>query len=447
MVTDVAEAGRPDLSSYDDAPTLVVTPPERANAHVGRHRMSREYRGILFAQFTSECGDQIGAIAISLLVFARSNSPFLAASSYAVTFVPMILASIFLAPLVDRLPRRAVMISCDLGRAGLMAVLVVLASFKSVPIPLLLALVLISSFLSPPFASARTALIPDIVGSGPAYMRAMAKGRILQQFDVVLGFGLGGAIVAAVSPRGALIVDTGSFLLSALLTVSTVRGRPAAIPGPLPSLGSILADLAPGLRTVIGLPVRRALLLLGSLSVMFLIAPEALAVAYSHQHGGGAVGAGILSAAQPAGVALGAWLMVKYVPLRTQLRMLLPSAGICAVAIAATGLMPSLPVTVALWALSGLPMCFVVTTVGVYNSVTAPALRGRAIGLAMASIAVTQGLGFLIWGAIGSWQSAAAAVSWAGVFGIVMIGLLWSNWPHAAVEAVADDAKAGIGRG
>jgi MFS family permease len=447
VVTDVADAttvslGREDRSS-DDLSRYDRSPPDRGarpvgrdRVHVGRHRLSREYRGILLAQFTSECGDQIGAIAVSLLVYSRSGSPFLAAASYAVTYVPIILASVFLAPLVDRLPHRAVMISCDLGRSALMAVLVLLASIKNVPIPALLAVVLVSSFLSPPFSAARTALIPDIFGSGPRYMRAVAKGRILQQFDVVLGFALGGLIVAAVSPRGALLVDTGSFALSAALTLASVRRRPPAIPGPLPAIRTIVADLRPGLHAVLALPVRRALLLLGTLSVMFLIAPEALAVAYSRQHGGGAVGAGVLSAAQPAGVAFGAWLMVKFMPMRTQLRLLLPLALLCAVLLAVTGLMPSIPATVALWALSGLPMCFVVTTVGVYNSVTAPALRGRAIGVAMAGIAITQGLGFLLWGAVGSWQDAAAGVSWAGVFGVAIVGLLWSKWPHEAMGSV-----------
>jgi MFS family permease len=454
VVTDVADAttagrgadGRrkaDDLSRYDRRPPRVeAAAVTRDRVHVGRHRLSREYRGILLAQFTSECGDQIGAIAVSLLVYSRSGSPFLAAASYAVTYVPIILASVFLAPLVDRLPRRAVMIGCDLGRSALMGLLVLLASIKDVPIPALLAVVLLASFLSPPFSAARTALVPDIFGTGPRYMRAMAKGRILQQVDVVLGFALGGLIVAAVSPRGALLVDTGSFALSALLTFGSVRPRPAAIPGPLPTIGSIVADLRPGLHTVLALPVRRALLLLGTLSVMFLIAPEALAVAYSRQHGGGAVGAGVLSAAQPAGVALGAWLMVKFIPMRTQLRLLLPMAGFCAILLAATELMSSLPVstlpvTVVLWAVSGLPMCFVVTTVGVYNSVTTPDLRGRAIGVAMAGIAITQGLGFLLWGAVGSWQDAAAGVTWAGVFGIAIVGLLWSKWPHREMGSLA----------
>jgi MFS family permease len=435
-VTELAEATAADVELHRYGAS--ATPVRARGAHVGRHRQSREYRGVLFAQFTSECGDQIGAIAISLLVYSRSNSAFLAAASYAVTYVPMILASVLLAPLVDRLPRRQVMIVCDVGRAILMGLLVLLTRIHGVPILVLLAVVLASSFLSPPFSAARTALIPDIFGSGTVYIRAVAKGRILQQFDTVLGFALGGLIVAAISTSGALIVDTGSFVLSAFVVLGSVTVRPAAIPGPFPAMRSILRDLGPGFRDVLSVPVRRALFALGTLSVMFLIAPEALAVAYSRQHGGGAVAAGFLSAAQPTGIAVGAWLLVKYVPLRAQLKALLPSAALCAVVLTATCLVSSVPATVVLWVASGLPMCFVVTTIGVYNSVSDRASRGRAIGLAMAGIAVTQGLGFLLWGAIGSWRDASTGVTWAGIFGLALVAFLWSRWPHQEIAAAAD---------
>ncbi len=66
---------------------------------------NREFRGIAVAQVTSECGDQIAAIALSYLVYSRSNSPFLAASTYAVTYVPWVFGSILL--VAARRPARA----------------------------------------------------------------------------------------------------------------------------------------------------------------------------------------------------------------------------------------------------------------------------------------------------------------------------------------------------
>ena len=91
-------------------------PPDSAMAN-------REFRGIVAAQFTSECGDQIAAIALSYLVYTRSNSAFLAAATYAVTFAPWVLGSVLLSPLVDRLPRRRVMVVCDLARVVIIGLL------------------------------------------------------------------------------------------------------------------------------------------------------------------------------------------------------------------------------------------------------------------------------------------------------------------------------------
>ena len=62
--------------------------------------------------------DQIAAIAISLLVYGRSNSPFLAAATYAVTYVPWVFGSIVLSPLADRFSRRSVMLTCDDTNVG-----------------------------------------------------------------------------------------------------------------------------------------------------------------------------------------------------------------------------------------------------------------------------------------------------------------------------------------
>ena len=110
----------------------------------------REFRGLTLAQFTSECGDQVAAIAISFLVYGRSNSPFLAAATYAVTYLPWVLGTLLLSPLSDRYPRRTVMLVCDGGRAVLVAILALASSFHAVPIGALIAIVLVSSFFSPP---------------------------------------------------------------------------------------------------------------------------------------------------------------------------------------------------------------------------------------------------------------------------------------------------------
>ncbi len=410
-------------------------PPDSAMAN-------REFRGIVAAQFTSECGDQIAAIALSYLVYTRSDSAFLAAATYAVTFAPWVLGSVLLSPLVDRLPRRRVLVVCDLARVVIIGLLSFLVSFHSIPIPVLLLLVLISSCFSPPFGAARSSMLPDIFEAGPGYVSAVAIGRILQQVDSVFGFALGGVIVAAVSPRGALAIDSGTFLLSYIFTIVAVRDRPAAIPGGRPSVRVLLSEVGPNLREVLSSRTRRAMLLLSAAALLFLIAPESLAVAYARQHGHGAVAAGLLTASQPLGIAVGAWLFIRYVPPRSQGRLLLPLASAGAVLLALTSLVPPVWLACVLWALAGVMQCFLVTTIAAYNVATDRALRGRANGIAAATISISQGLGFLIWGAVGNWRGAAAGVAWAGVAGLLIMALVRYSWPDAEIEAAWDKLDA-----
>ena len=394
---------------------------------------NREFRGLTLAQFTSECGDQIAAIAISLLVYGRSNSPLLAAATYAVTYVPWVVGSMLLSPLTDRYPRRLAMLVCDACRAVVIGILALMSTIHSAPIGLLIALVLVSSFFSPPFASARGATLPDLFETGPPYVRAVAISRIMQQVDQVFGFALGGLVVAAVSPQGALGIDAVSFVLSFVLLATHLRERPVADARPLRPM-AMLRQVGPDLAIVWKHPVRRTLLGFTAASLLFLIAPDGLAVVYSRQHGHGAVAAGILAASQPCGIALGAWLFIKFVPTRSQSRYLLPLGTLGAAILALTALVPPVWLTCLLWMASGMCQCFVVATIAAYNVVTERSIRGRANGLAAASIAVTQGLGFVLWGTVADFGGAAAGVAFAGIAGLVVIAVARYLWPYDVID-------------
>ena len=55
---------------------------------------------------------------------------------------------------------------------------------------------------------------------------------IASQAAQVIGFGAGGLAVAALAPRGALLVDAGSFLLSAVLIAVLLRSQHTERPAP-----------------------------------------------------------------------------------------------------------------------------------------------------------------------------------------------------------------------
>jgi len=80
-----------------------------------------EFRALWTAQVLSSAGDQFAQVAIAIWVYRRTHSAFLTALAYALTYLPPIAGGPLLSGLADRVPRRRVMIACDVpdrdGRA------------------------------------------------------------------------------------------------------------------------------------------------------------------------------------------------------------------------------------------------------------------------------------------------------------------------------------------
>ncbi len=77
-----------------------------------------EFRALWLSYVLSAGGDRLALVALTLLVYDRSKSPLLAAVTFAAGFVPYLFGGLFLSGLADRLPRRSVMVGCDLLRVA-----------------------------------------------------------------------------------------------------------------------------------------------------------------------------------------------------------------------------------------------------------------------------------------------------------------------------------------
>ncbi|MFD1045420.1 MFS transporter, partial [Kibdelosporangium lantanae] len=63
-----------------------------------------EFRALWTAQVLSIAGDQLARVALTLLVFIRTNSSGWAALTYALTFIPDLVGGPLLSGLADRFP-------------------------------------------------------------------------------------------------------------------------------------------------------------------------------------------------------------------------------------------------------------------------------------------------------------------------------------------------------
>lgn len=384
-----------------------------------------EFRAVFTAQVLSVAGDQLARVALAVLVFSRTGSAALAALTYAMTFLPDLVGGPLLSGLADRLPRRRLMVACDLGRA----LLLVLMAVPGMPLLVLGVLLVALQLLNSPFSAARAALLAVIL-DGDRYVVGSAIANITTQVAQLVGFATGGVIVAAVGPIRGLLVDAATFVASAVLVRLGVHERSAAPaadrPGPQPGWWR---SLRAGASLVCTDRRLRALVALACISG-FYVSVEGLAVPYADSIGGGAAAAGLLLAANPAGTVVGMVVLTRWVPPPTRLRWLGPLAVAACVPLLACAARPGLLATAGLWAVSGAFSAFQIPANAAFVQAVPDAQRGQAFGLAVTAMQTAQGAGILLGGVAADHWAPATVVAGAGALGVlaaVLTGVAWSR--------------------
>ena len=406
----------------------------RVQPEAGRHRRTpekrtsyrevfavREFRWLWAAQVLSFAGDQFAQVAIAILVFRRTDSAFLTALTYALTYLPPIVGGPLLSGLADLFPRRRVMIACDLARL----VLVGLMAVRGVPFWALCTLLFGTVLLSAPFSSARSALVADILTERQLPIGSVV-GNITHQASQIAGFVTGAAVVAIIGSYRTLGIDALTFGISALILLIAVRPRPAAARtlGKRPTMWSVSAD---GIRIVVTDPVLRTLLLFGWLAGFYIL-PEGLAAPYAHALGGTAVTVGLLMAAVPLGTVIGGLLLARFVAQSTQVRNMGWLAMASCAPLVGCAWNPPLAVVLILWLIAGAGGAFQLAAAPAFVTALDPATRGRAFGVAQSGLYAVQGIGILAGGATAQLVGAPMAVSLAGLLGLCAAAMLATNW-------------------
>ncbi|MGH3168136.1 MAG: MFS transporter, partial [Trebonia sp.] len=271
-----------------------------------------EYRALWAAQLASVAGDQLARVALTVLVYARTGSAFLAAVTFVASIIPVFLGGITLAGLADRFPRRTVMIACDVARCLLVLVMVL----PGMPVAALVILLFLVTLLAAPFTAARAAVYPDVL-PGERYATGQAITQTTNQFAQMVGFALGGAVVAFLGTRVSLVADAATYAVSAAIVRAWVRQRPAPVakPGERGSQeGSFGAKSTFGgaVRLVLGTPALRLPMCLGWLAAFYNVA-EGLAAPLARSLSGGSAAVGVILAAQVLGESAGMLVFGRFV--------------------------------------------------------------------------------------------------------------------------------------
>jgi MFS family permease len=374
-----------------------------------------EYRTLWVAQAVSTVGDQLARVALTILVYEKTRSTFYTAAVIGITYLPWLIGGPFLGGLADRFRRRSIMIGCSMGSA-------VLIGTMAAPLPLavLCALLFLAVLLEPLFASARSALLADIL-SDDRYVLANALGNLTVQTGGVIGFALGGVIVAAIGPQRTLLLDAATFVLVAVLLKLWVADRPGSA---MKTHDSALIDwwtrLGAGARLVFRNPRLRALLLLSWLAAFYVV-PEGLAAPFVAEFHGDSADIGLVLAAPSAGVVLGGLVISRLVPRARRVALMTPMAALSLAPLVLIGLRPPLPVSMLLLLLAGVGSSYQLVANATYVQSVPAERRGQAYGLATAGLIAGQGLGIFGSGAIASWAGPVPVIVGAGAIGLLAL--------------------------
>ena len=375
----------------------------------------REFRALWFSEILSVAGDRLALVALTLLVYDRTRSPLLTALAYASGYLPWIIGGLFLADLADRYPRRAVMVTCDLARAVLVAAMVI----PGVPVAGLVVLLFATTAVAPPFDSSRAAITPDIL-PGDLYPLGASVTQTTFLAAQVAGVAVAGVAVEVIGVRTALAIDAATFVLSAVLIGLGTRARPAAARTQAVSPWARTRD---GVRQVFGERALRTVVLFGWLAVFYTV-PEGIAAPYAAGLGGGPAATGLVLASTACATMIGTPLFTRFVRPRARAAMMGPLAVLTCAALVLTAARPDLAVSLVIFSLSALFGIYQIAANTEFVARVPDERRAQAFGIASMGIIVGQGAGFIAAGAAASVLGPAVVIAlWGGAGAVVAVAL------------------------
>lgn len=235
---------------------------------------NRSFALLWGGQTLSRLGDSLFMIALAWWVLQKTGSAAAMGLVLICTTLPMLICLLFGGVIVDRLPRRSLMLASDLVNGVAVLVIAFLAFQQQLELWHVCVLGVLFGIVEAFFSPAYTAIIPDLVKADllPSANSLTSISLDAMQF-------IGPAIAAVIITLGrnsgtalAFALDSVSFLISASMIAALPRLEALREPGEKEE--GILHDVRKGLLTVKQSPWLWITLVVASVSTLFLVAPS-----------------------------------------------------------------------------------------------------------------------------------------------------------------------------
>ncbi len=202
----------------------MVLPADRSSS-VWRHR---DFRLLWLGETTSTVGTNISRVALPLVAVVTVHASIVQVSALtAAIWLPWLVVGLPAGAWVDRLPRRPVMLVCDLASLVLLLSVPLVACVGVVTFGHLLAVALLTGTASVFFTTAYSVYVPAIVTSEQV-RDANAKLQGSEALAQVAGPGLAGLLAQVAGAVSGLVADALSFLASAVCLLRISRQEDVA---------------------------------------------------------------------------------------------------------------------------------------------------------------------------------------------------------------------------
>ncbi len=215
----------------------------------------RDYARLFAAQVVALIGTGLLTVALGLLAYdlAGPQAGLVLGTAYTIKMVAYVGLSPVAQAVVQRLPRKAVLIGADMLRAGVALCLPFVTDLWQV-----YTLIFVLQAASATFTPAYQAVLPDVLPDERDYTRALSLSRLAYDLENLVSPALAGLLLAVMSYHWLFLGTVAGFVASALLVARAVipglRGAAAERP--------FRERLSRGLRIYLATPRLRGLLAL-----------------------------------------------------------------------------------------------------------------------------------------------------------------------------------------
>lgn len=207
---------------YDcDCPLYCVSALTRYVFHSTRnptlpdHSQNRCYFPLWLGQLVSSLGDTLNYIALVVYVYQLTGSGFDLSKLSIFQIIPILLIGPVAGVIIDRFPRKRILIAADIGRALLMLALAFTSNVSAI-----YAIAVLISIATTFFRPTVQAVIPALVKEDEL-LAANSVAWSTEQLVQILGAAMAGGLIALIGPQAAFVFNASTFLFSALM-ISTM---------------------------------------------------------------------------------------------------------------------------------------------------------------------------------------------------------------------------------